>query len=321
MRCIAKLDRKTVLVHGGQMIHTPVMVAEVLHYLLHDESNLILDATVGCGGHTEAILAARENLSVVCIDRDAQALALAKKRLWTYGERAIFYHGLFTDLEEALLSRGNVDGVLVDHGLSSLQLEDPHRGFSYQIDSPLDMKMGGGGLTATELIMTTSETELAGILGQYGELRMPRKMARSIKAAADKGGLKTTRDLAGTIETVFGGRVQPGVLSRIFQALRIAVNDELDVLAEFLGKILRFVNTNGRLVFISYHSLEDRKIKEFFKKLSAVCTCPPETPLCVCGRKPALEILTRKVVKTSAQEIASNSRSRSARLRAARVLA
>jgi 16S rRNA (cytosine1402-N4)-methyltransferase len=302
------------------MVHTPVMVTEVLHYLLHEGSDLILDATVGCGGHTEAILASRKSLSVLCFDRDAHAVETAKARLKAYGERVFFYQGLFTDLENALLSRGNVDGVLVDHGLSSLQLEDPHRGFSYLHEGPLDMKMGGGGLTARELIQTASEAKLAAIFERFGELRRPRKIARSLKAAAGRGEMHTTKDLAKTVEAVFGGRVHPGTLSRIFQSLRIAVNDELDVLEEFLVKILKFVKENGRLVFISYHSLEDRMVKEFFKRESATCVCPPETPLCVCGRKPALEILTRKVIKTSQEEIAQNPRSRSARLRAARVL-
>jgi 16S rRNA (cytosine1402-N4)-methyltransferase len=303
------------------MAHTPVMVTEVLHYLLHDGSQLILDATVGGGGHTEALLTARKNLSVVCFDRDAQAVEAAKQRLKTHGERVFFHQGLFTDLEKALLSRGNVDGVLVDHGLSSLQLEDPRRGFSYLYESPLDMKMGGGGPTAQELVMTSSEAKLAAILERFGELRQPRKIARSLKAAAKRGEMQTTKDMAKAVGAVFGGRVSPATLSRVFQSVRIAVNNELDLLEEFLGKILKFVKRNGRLVFISYHSLEDRMVKEFFKRESAACICPPDIPICVCGRKPALEILTKKVVKTSQEEIERNPRSRSARLRAARVLA
>jgi 16S rRNA (cytosine1402-N4)-methyltransferase len=303
------------------MAHTPVMVTEVLRYLLHDGSRLILDATVGCGGHTEAILTARKNLSVVCFDRDAQAVETAKQRLKTFGERVFFHQGLFTDLEKALLSRGNVDGVLVDHGLSSLQLDDPHRGFSYLNEGPLDMKMGGGGPTARELVSASSEAELAAIFERFGELKRPRKIARSLKAAAKRGEMQTTKDLAGAVGAVFGGRVSPATLSRVFQSLRIAVNRELDLLEEFLRGILKFVNKNGRLVFISYHSLEDRMVKEFLKRESASCICPPEIPQCVCGRKPALEILTKKVVKTSREEIEQNPRSRSARLRAARVLA
>ncbi len=302
------------------MAHTPVMVTEVLHYLLHEGSRLILDATVGCGGHAEAILNARKNLSVVCFDRDEQAVETAKRRLDAFGERVFFHQGLFTNLEKALLSRGNVDGVLVDHGISSLQLEDPNRGFSYLYEGPLDMKMGGEGPTAGELIMASSEAKLAAILERFGELRRPRKIARRLRTLADKGQMQTTIDLAKAVEGVLGGRVLPSTLSRVFQSLRIAVNDELELLEEFLGKILKFVNKNGRLVFISYHSLEDRMVKEFFKRGSAACVCPPEVPVCVCGRKPALEILTKKVVKTSQEEIAQNPRSRSAKLRAAKVL-
>lgn len=302
------------------MAHTPVMVTEVLHYLLHDDSRLILDATVGCGGHAEAILNSRKNLSVVCFDRDEQAVETAKRRLDAFGERVFFHQGLFTDLEKALLSRGNVDGVLVDHGISSLQLEDPNRGFSYLYEGPLDMKMGGEGPTAGELILASSEAKLAAILERFGELRRPRKIARRLKILANKGQMQTTKDLANAVEGVLGGRVLPSTLSRVFQSLRIAVNDELELLEEFLGKILKFVKKNGRLVFISYHSLEDRMIKDFFKRESAACVCPPEVPVCVCGRKPALEILTKKVVKTSQEEIAQNPRSRSARLRAAKVV-
>jgi 16S rRNA (cytosine1402-N4)-methyltransferase len=321
LRLLTQTKRIAVHFPGGLMTHTPVMVTEVLRYLLHDDSKLILDATAGCGGHTEAILNSSKNLCVICFDRDAQAIEMAKERLKTHGERVFFHHGLFTDLEKVLPSRGNVDGVLVDHGLSSLQLEDPHRGFSYQNEGPLEMKMSGEGPTARDLIMTSSEAKLATIFERFGELRRPRKLVRSLKTAASRGEMQTTKDLTKAVEAAFGGRVLPATLSRVFQSLRIAVNDELDLLQTFLKKILGYVKTNGRLVFISYHSLEDRMIKEFFKKESAACVCPPEVPLCVCGRKPALEILTRKVVKTSQEEISQNPRSRSARLRAARVIA
>lgn len=303
------------------MAHTPVMVTEVLRYLLHDESKLILDATAGCGGHTEAILTSRKNLSVICIDRDARAIEMAKERLKEHGDRVFFHHGLFTELDEVLPSRGNVDGILVDHGLSSMQLEDSRRGFSYLHEGPLEMKMGGGGPTAKDLIMAASEAKLATIFERFGELRRPRRIVRALKRAADKGEMRTTMDLNRAVEAAFRGRVLPATLSRIFQSLRIAVNDELDLLQTFLEKIPGFVNPNARLVFISYHSLEDRMIKDFFRRESAACVCPPEVPLCVCGRKPALEILTKRAVKTSKEEISQNPRSRSARLRAARVIA
>jgi len=305
---------------GGLMVHTPVMVTEVLHYLLHQESRLILDATVGCGGHAEAILASRKSLSMICFDRDARAVEAARKRLKAYGERVFFHQGLFTDLEKALLSRGNVDGVLVDHGLSSLQLDDPHRGFSYLYEGPLDMRMGGEGPTAEELIRTSSEAELAATFERYGEVKRPRGIARRVKAAAAAGKMRTTEDLANAVHAAFGRRAAPATLSRVFQALRIAVNDELRLLGEFLDGILKFAGENARLVFITYHSLEDRMVKEFFKKESAACICPPVVPVCVCGREPRIEVLTKKAVKTSREEIERNPRSRSARLRAARVL-
>jgi len=302
------------------MIHTAVMSHEVLSYLLHKQSGLILDATLGGGGHTKAILEAADRVSVIGIDRDEQAIDLASRQLNGYKDRVTFYHGVFTELEAALLSRGNVDGVLVDHGMSSMQLEDPHRGFSHQENGPLDMRMSGRGQTAEELIGRSGVAELTAILENFGEITRARRIARAIKKAADRGNLKTTGDLKNVLAEVFGRMPSPGFMSRLFQALRIALNREIDILGEFLDKILHFVNPDARLVFISYHSLEDRLIKDFFRREGGGCICPPEVPLCVCGRTPTLEVLTRKVVKTSQEEIKQNPRSRSARLRAARVI-
>ncbi|NIM19604.1 MAG: 16S rRNA (cytosine(1402)-N(4))-methyltransferase RsmH [Candidatus Latescibacteria bacterium] len=302
------------------MYHTPVLLSEALHYLLHDGSRLILDATVGSGGHAKAILDARGNVTVIGIDRDAMALEVAAERLKEYSGRVFFFMGAYTELDSALGSRGNVDGVLVDHGMSSLQLEDSHRGFSYSGEGPLDMRMSGTGQTASDLIESTDMAGLACVLERYGEVARPRRIARSIKNASQKHMMRTTADLKAAVENAFGRRVSPGLLSRIFQAFRIAVNRELELLQEFLGSILRYVNRNGRLVFISYHSLEDRMIKEFLRRESAECICPPGTPVCVCGRRPALELLTKKAIKTANEEIARNPRARSARLRAARVI-
>jgi 16S rRNA (cytosine1402-N4)-methyltransferase len=302
------------------MLHTAVMSHEVLTYLLHPQTHLVLDATLGGGGHTRAILEASPGVSVIGIDRDEQAIDLACQKLNGYRGRVTFYHGVFTELEAALHSRGRVDGVLVDHGLSSIQLDDPHRGFSYQLDGPLDMRMSGRGQTAEELIGKIGVAELKGILEDFGEISRAGRMARAIKKAADRGSLKTTGDLVKVVEDVFGHTPPPAFLSRLFQSLRIALNRELDLLGEFLGKVLRFVNPDARLVVISYHSLEDRLVKDFFRRASAACICPPVLPVCVCGRKPALEVLTKKAVKTSREEIKGNPRSRSARLRAARVI-
>ena len=302
------------------MLHTAVMSHEVLAYLLHSQTRLVLDATLGSGGHTKAILEASDRVSVIGIDRDEQAIDLAAQQLGGYRDRVAFYHGVYTELEAALHSRGQVDGVLVDHGLSSIQLDDAHRGFSYRLDGPLDMRMSGRGQTAGELIARAGVAELKGILEDFGEITRAGRIARAIKKAADRGNLKTTGDLRKVLEEMFGRTPSPVFLSRLFQSLRIAINRELDLLDEFLGKILRFVNPDARLVMISYHSLEDRLIKEFFKRSAAVCICPPEVPECVCGHKPVLEVLTKKVVRTSREEIKLNPRSRSARLRAARVI-
>ncbi len=302
------------------MYHEAVMTQEVLRYLLHDASRLILDATIGSGAHAKAILDSKECVSLIGIDRDGEAIRIASQRLESYGERVTFFKGLFTELETILLSRGNVDGVLVDHGISSMQLEDPHRGFSYLEEGTLDMRMGGEGPTARDTIETSSEVELAAILERFGEITRPRRIARAIKKASEKGRMQTTADLRKTVESAFGRRLSPRFLSRVFQSIRLTVNREIELLTEFLGKILNYVNRDARLVFISYHSLEDRVIKEFFRRESATCICPPETPLCICGRAPKLEVLTKRVVKTSPAEIKRNPRSRSARMRAARVL-
>jgi 16S rRNA (cytosine1402-N4)-methyltransferase len=296
------------------------MSHEVLSFLLHRNSSLILDATLGNGGHTKAILEASDRVSVVGIDRDEQAIDLASQQLEGFKARVTFYHGVFTELEAALLSRGNVDGVLVDHGMSSMQLEDPHRGFSHRENGPLDMRMSGRGQTAEELINRSDVAELTAIFENFGEIARARRIARAIKKASDRGNMKTTGDLKNALEEIFGRLPSPGFMSRLFQALRIALNREIDVLDEFLNKILHFVNPDARLVFISYHSLEDRLVKDFFRRGSADCICPPEVPVCGCGRTPTLEMLTRKVIKTSREEIKQNPRSRSARLRAARVI-
>jgi 16S rRNA (cytosine1402-N4)-methyltransferase len=302
------------------MYHEPVMKEEVLSYLLHEGSRLILDATIGSGAHAKAILDSNKYVSLVGVDRDEKAIHIASQRLKNYGERVSLFNGLYTELETILLSRGNVDGVLVDHGISSMQLEDPHRGFSYREEGTLDMRMGGEGPTAKDTIETSSEAELAAILERFGELTRPRRIARAIKDASKKGRMQTTADLRNAVERVFGRRLSPRFMGRLFQSFRLFINRELELLGEFLDKILNHVNRDARLVFISYHSLEDRQIKEFFKRESAACTCPPEAPLCVCGRTPTLEVLTKKVVKTSKEEIKRNPRSKSACLRAARVL-
>jgi 16S rRNA (cytosine1402-N4)-methyltransferase len=224
-------------------------------------------------------------------------------------------------LDHVLEDSDSVDGVFLDLGVSSMQLDESIRGFSYAVDGPLDMRMGPDGLTAKDLIENSDADELALILRRYGEVRRAKVIARKIKEASEKGGMTTTADLKSSVERVLGAGASPSALSRVFQAIRIRVNSELENLDSFLKNVPGVVNCSGRIVIISYHSLEDRAVKSFFRQESSGCLCPPETPVCVCGQEPKLRVLTRRVVKSSAGEIAGNPRSRSARLRAAEIIA
>lgn len=300
--------------------HTPVLVPKVLHYLLYDGTRTILDGTVGSGGHAQAILDAAPRLTLIGTDRDPTALQCASDRLARYGKRVRLVRSVFSDLEGVLGRTGTVDGVLLDLGVSSMQLDERDRGFGYSSDGPLDMRMSQEGKTAGEWIKGNDASALAAVLRKYGEVRRARAVARGIKSAADSGELDTTADLKKAVVKILGKSVTPSVLSRIFQAVRIQVNSELAELEAFLGKFLDHVNASGRVVVISYHSLEDRAVKTRFREESAGCSCPPQAPVCVCGHVPRIRTLTHRVVKPSTAEVESNPRSRSARLRAAEIL-
>jgi 16S rRNA (cytosine1402-N4)-methyltransferase len=304
------------------MFHEPVMVDEVLTMLLHDYSKLVVDCTAGCGGHVEAILKAAPAVRVVGIDRDSRALAVASDRLEVFGDRVKLLQGSYTDMGDLLAAEGiaEVDGVLLDLGLSSYQLDDPDRGFSYLHDGPLDMRMGTDGKSARELIAESTADELAAVLKNYGEVRGARRIARSIKASEKTGEMRTTAHLRSAVDAAVGGKASSALLSKVFQSIRIFVNQELDNLKRFLGILLDSVKSGGRLVFISYHSLEDREIKNYFKVESSDCICPPSSPVCRCNHFARLEVLTRRALKPSPSEIESNPRARSARLRAACVI-
>ncbi|UCG51230.1 MAG: 16S rRNA (cytosine(1402)-N(4))-methyltransferase RsmH [Candidatus Latescibacterota bacterium] len=302
------------------MHHVPVMVEEVLRYLVSEDSRLILDGTVSCGGHARAILESHPHLKLIGIDRDGDAIRVAERILESYAPRVRFFRGNYTDTPRFLGEKEMLDGVLLDLGLSSFQLDDPSRGFSYLHDGSLDMRMSKEGITAKLLVEKTSETELTRIIRQYGEVTGARKIARAIKNASELGEMESTFDLKRAVETALGTKTTPAVLSKVFQAIRVALNKELDNVESFLGSVLGHMNSGGRLVVISYHSLEDRLVKGFFKKQSTSCVCPPEVPVCVCGHRATLEVLTRRVVKPSAAEVSQNPRARSARLRAAKVI-
>ncbi|HEY9071162.1 MAG TPA: 16S rRNA (cytosine(1402)-N(4))-methyltransferase RsmH [Candidatus Ozemobacteraceae bacterium] len=303
--------------------HTPVLEAQVAGLALPEGGQVFADVTFGLGGHTRAVLAAYPSIRrVVAIDRDLDILHRSEQGL--PDPRIIRVHGRAIELPEILVQLGlsGVDGILADLGVSSPQLDEAERGFSFTRDGPLDMRMdrSSGGVTAAELVNTAREDELSRIFHEYGEERHSRRIASAIARRRDSRPFATTRDLATFIEGVAPNRGSIGIhpATRVFQALRIAVNDELRELEQFLPRALSLLNPGGHLSVISFHSLEDRIVKTFFTAQQKGCTCPPKFPVCVCGNRPTIEILTRKPVTADETEIAANPRSRSAKLRVAR---
>jgi len=251
------------------------------------------------------------------IDSDPQAVGLARKRLAPFGDRAVLVRGNFSQLAPIASARGftRADGVLFDLGLSSMQLAAPERGFSFQQDGPLDMRFDpSGAVTASDLVNELEERALADLLRRYGQERQARRIARAIAGVRP---LYSTAQLAALIQGVVGRRERIHPATRTFQALRIAVNDELSVLGKALPQALDLLTTGGRLAVISFHSLEDRIVKQFLKREARDCICPPDVPRCVCGHLARLRIITRRPIRPSEEEVASNPRSRSGRLRIA----
>jgi 16S rRNA (cytosine1402-N4)-methyltransferase len=306
------------------MFHEPVLVDKVVDFLIGAPDGIFLDGTVGGGGHAEAILATlSKDGQLIALDRDDEALGHAQQRLLQFGERVILKKTNFKDFEQVLedLKIKRVHGLLLDLGVSSHQIDAPERGFSYRLAGSLDMRMNRNQpLTAEEIVNTYSEEELANLFRNYGEERRSKAVARVIVKERKRRRIVTTAELTEVISKALPHEHRIKSLSRIFQALRIAVNDELRNLSETLSKILDYLVTGGRIVVISYHSLEDRMVKDFFKGESTGCICPPDLPVCVCGQKPRLKILTKRPLRPSEQEMEKNSRSRSAKLRAAEVL-
>lgn len=304
--------------------HDPVMVAEVLDGLAVRPGGRYIDATVGLGGHAEAILdAARPGGALLGIDLDPQALAIAGERLAPFGNAVALVRGHHREVSGIADERGfdDVSGVLFDLGVSSLQLGAPGRGFSFQRDEPLDMRMDpDADLTAATIVNEYEEAELADVIRRYGEERRARAIARAIVARRP---LATTGDLVRAVEQAAGrGRERhhhPATLT--FQALRIAVNREMDFLADTLSAACSLLGGAGaRIAVLAFHSLEDRVVKEHFRRESADCLCPPRTPVCICGHVATLRRVTQRVRKPGADEVARNPRARSARLRVAESL-
>jgi 16S rRNA (cytosine1402-N4)-methyltransferase len=260
-------------------------------------------------------------LRLLGIDRDPEALAIAARRLARFGDRVELFEGNFGDLERLLASRPAPDGILADLGVSSMQLDRAERGFSFRRDGPLDMRMGGRGPTAADVVARASVEELTRIFREYGEERMAVKIARGIVAERSHGPITTTRQLARIVARTKTSREKIDPATRVFQALRIEVNQELQALSRFLAAAALRLNARGRIAVLSYHSLEDRIVKDSFRRNSGVCFCPPKMPLCVCGARRLLKVLTRRPVVPSDAEVRTNPRARSARLRAAEKIA
>jgi len=304
-------------------IHKSVLLAEAVKLLKPLSGEIFVDSTLGLGGHTEAILSNSDKTQVFGIDRDPEAIRFAARRLIKFGERIQIFHANFSDIKQVLEKAeiNRVNGVIADLGVSSLQFDSASRGFSFRFDAPLDMRMNAESETETaaDLLATLSEFEIARIIYEYGEERLSRRIASRIVWKREQGEpITTTKELAALVEKAIGSgkkdKIHPA--TRTFQALRIAVNGELEILEQFIRDSVEILKKDGRLVLITFHSLEDRIVKQTFQKLAGKCFCPPRLPKCVCGASREVEILTRKPITPSDREIEENPRARSAKLRA-----
>ena len=293
--------------------HIPVMLNEVLDTLKPEAGKIYIDATFGNGGYSEAILKTA-NCTVIAIDRDPAVRTRAEEIKKLYGNRFKFITGTFGDI--AQLIKQPVDGVVFDIGVSSMQIDEGERGFSYAKEADLDMRMSQEGISAKDIVNTLPEKELADLIYQYGEERKSRQIARAIAARRETGEIRTTIELA---ELIYGiipprkGQTDPA--TRTFQALRIAVNDELHQLEAGLWGALNILRADGRIVVVDFHSLEDRIVKSSFRKNENPCICPSHFPVCVCGNVSKGKVITRKPILPSEEELTVNSRSKSAKLR------
>jgi len=303
------------------MKHEPVLLEPVLEYLEPNRPDgVLVDATVGLGGHAEALLERHPNIRLIAIDRDSEALVRSRERLSRFGDRVTFVRGRHESLIDILKQSGieTVSGLLADLGVSSMQLDDASRGFSFRFEGPLDMRMGSEGKSAADLVNDLDEYELTRIIRQYGEEPMARRIARAIVEARAEAPIETTQRLAEVIRTVKKPRfreIDPSTLT--FQALRIATNEELVGLDRFVDDAVSVLESGARVAIISFHSLEDRIVKRAFRRLEGECTCPPNMPVCGCGAKTIVKALTGRPVTASEEEEARNPRARSAKLRVA----
>ena len=306
-----------------EFTHKSVLLDECIEALNIRPDGIYVDGTLGRAGHSKEIVQRLATGRLLCIDRDMAAIEAARERLAPWMDRETLDHGNFAELSSVLEEQGisGVDGMLFDLGVSSPQLDDASRGFSYMQDAPLDMRMDTSApLTAYEVVNSWSYEELRRILFEYGEERYAPGIAKHIVRARETAPIKTTLELVDLIR----GAMPPAALrekqhpaKRSFQAIRIAVNGELDALPPMLKAAADFLNPGGRLAVITFHSLEDRIIKRTMQDMARGCTCPPEFPVCICGKKPKLKILTRKPIVSGEAELEENPRARSAKLRVA----
>jgi 16S rRNA (cytosine1402-N4)-methyltransferase len=302
--------------------HVPVLYQEIIFYLKPYPGGKYIDGTIGAAGHTAGLLeGSAPDGRVLGLDRDSEAIEFSRKRLADAGDRLTLVQTSFAEMDRVAPHNSfiAVDGILIDLGLSSRQLASAERGFSFRLDGPLDMRFDtSSGVTAAELLNTLDESALSEILRSYGEVRQNRKVARAIVEARP---IRTTRQLAELVAQLdtrerrrgYSRRIHPA--TRVFQALRIAVNEELAALQKVLPAAVDLLRPGGRLAVISFHSLEDRMVKQFIREQSRDCVCPPELPICNCDTQPVLRPVTKKVIKSTDEEVARNPRSRSARLR------
>ncbi len=306
-------------------VHVPVLLNESLQLLDVREGGVYIDCTTGLGGHSSAIAGRMgETGRLLCLDQDREALEFARAKLAPFGRRVSFVHANFRELADVAKREGfqAADGILMDLGISSFQIGEPRRGFAFALEGPLDMRMdpGSGGITAEEIVNTWDETSLADLFFELGEERQSRRIARAIVRNRP---LRTTWELARSVEQAVGGsrgqtHIHPA--TKVFLALRLRVNGELDTLITALPLACSLLGSGnshgGRLAVISFHSLEDRIVKQFFRREATDCICPPGLPVCRCGHTATLRELTRKAIRPSEAEVAANPRSRSAVLRA-----
>lgn len=313
-------------------IHLPVLLDDCVNLMapaLEHENAIAVDCTLGLAGHSIAFLKAAPQARLIGIDRDSEALGLATERMEREGlaDRFIPVHAAFDQLDQVLADQDieRVDAVFMDLGLSSLQIDETDRGFSYSHDAPLDMRMDvSQGITAADLLNSASEQELCRIIRDYGEEKWAARIAQMICEHRAKKPMETTFDLVHAVDAAIPKAVRRKddghPARRTFQAIRIAVNDELDPLDKAICDFVDCLKPGGRMLVITFHSLEDRLVKRCFQRLQNPCTCPPKAPICTCGKKPVVKILAHGAVAPTEEEVARNPRARSAKLRVAQKL-